>query len=102
MSDQKAKNARQCQFYLANQDFDFASQSLCTSLRRASAQKFVSYISKTGLPDFFLTQFTKIGENIPNCNLQLNGRNIFQIGVEYTNLLHSTALQNLPKLGFFV
>jgi hypothetical protein len=31
-----------------------------------------------------------------------NGRNIFQMTLEYTNLFHSKALQNLHKVGFLV
>jgi hypothetical protein len=33
-----------------------------------------------------------------------NGRNMFQMAIVdfYNNLFHSKALQNLPKLGFFV
>jgi hypothetical protein len=50
---------------------------------------------------FFLTQFTKRGEkytkwpqNVPN------GHVSYQIAVKYTNILHSEALQNLPKIVF--
>jgi hypothetical protein len=28
--------------------------------------------------------------------------NIFQMGMKYTNIFHSKALQNLPKVGFLV
>jgi hypothetical protein len=56
-----------------------------------------------------LTQYAKAGENMPNCHQNTkrpwnvpNGRNIFQMDIEYTNLFHSKVLQNLPKLGFLV
>jgi hypothetical protein len=39
-----------------------------------------------GLPDFSLPY----------------GRNIIQMAIEYTNPLHSKAIQSLPKLGFLV
>jgi hypothetical protein len=59
---------------------------------------------------FFLAQCTKIGENIPNRTKLSNGPNtdlpndssIFQMATDYINLLHSKAVQNLPKLGFLV
>jgi hypothetical protein len=35
-------------------------------------------------------------KNVPN------GRSIIQMAKEYTNLFHSKALQNLPKLEFLV
>jgi hypothetical protein len=58
---------------------------------------------------FFVTQYTKTGENIPNyynitkwpLNIP-NGRKIFQMTIKYTNIFHSKALQDLPKLGFLV
>jgi hypothetical protein len=59
------------------------------------------------LPDFFETIYQN-GENIPN-KKGLNGQKIFpvsekiiQMPMKYTNIFHSTALQNLPKLGFLV
>jgi hypothetical protein len=64
----------------------------------------------TRVAGFFLTKYTKTGENIPKlplnyqlANLYLgNGCNIFQMAIEHTNLFNSKALQNLPKLVFLV
>jgi hypothetical protein len=50
-----------------------------------------------------------MAKNVPNgqkCTkwpkmYQMTVIDIFQIAREYTNLFHSKALQNLPKLGFF-
>jgi hypothetical protein len=47
------------------------------------------------LPDFFLTQYTKTGENTPN------GRKIYQMGTEYTNLFNSKALHIDPNFWDF-
>jgi hypothetical protein len=41
-------------------------------------------VLKPELPDFFLTQYTKMGWNIPNCLNVLNGHNIIQMAVEFT------------------
>jgi hypothetical protein len=43
---------------------------------------------------FFLTQYTKTGENIPNCHLH-NCR----MAIKYSNLFHFEALQNLPNFS---
>jgi hypothetical protein len=59
---------------------------------------------------FFLTHCTKlektyqIATKLPNGNYICiqNDRNIFQMATEYTNLLHSKALKNIPKLGILV
>jgi hypothetical protein len=49
--------------------------------------------------------------NIPNDNklyqkghklYYVNGREIFQMVIKYNNIVHSKALQILPKLGFLV
>jgi hypothetical protein len=37
-----------------------------------------------------------VAKNLPN------GRKIFQMVIKYNNILHSKALQNLPKCGFLV
>jgi hypothetical protein len=49
------------------------------------------------------------GENIPNlpqlCQMYWNipnGREIFQMAIKYTNFFHFKALQNVPKLEFWV
>jgi hypothetical protein len=62
----------------------------------------------TGLPDFSWSKHTKMGriyQIATNYNKQPkiipNGHKIFQMGTKYTNIFHSKALQNLPKLGFF-
>jgi hypothetical protein len=39
---------------------------------------------------------TKYASNIPN------GRKIYQMSTKYTNIFHSTDLQNLPKFVFWV
>jgi hypothetical protein len=58
---------------------------------------------------FFLAQYTKTGENIPNdhniAKWPLNVANvskIFQMTVKNTTIFHSKAHQNLPKLGLLV
>jgi hypothetical protein len=45
----------------------------------------------------------QIATKLPNGhNIHIpNGRNIFQIAIEITNLFYSKALQNLHKSGFF-
>jgi hypothetical protein len=43
-----------------------------------------------------MVQYTKAGKNT------LNDHNIYHIGLEYTNISYSKALQNLPKWGFWV
>jgi hypothetical protein len=45
---------------------------------------------------FLLIQSTKTGKYTTNCHL------IFQTTEKHTDILHSEALQNLPKLGFLV
>jgi hypothetical protein len=42
------------------------------------------------------TRISKLPKNIPN------GRNIFQIVLNYTNIFHFKSFKNLPKLGFLV
>jgi hypothetical protein len=58
---------------------------------------------------FFLTQYTKTGKNIPKYHnitkwpLSIkDGLKIFSMTTIYIGILHSKALQNLPKLGFLV
>jgi hypothetical protein len=58
---------------------------------------------------FFLTQYTKTGKTDQIAAKLPNGNKMFQMAVVYykrpkniTNLLHSEALQNLPKLVFLV
>jgi hypothetical protein len=62
-----------------------------------------------GLPDFSWHTIPKgekmyqIATKLPNAHkCTPNGRNIFRMAIEYTNLSHSKTLQNLPKLGFLV
>jgi hypothetical protein len=63
-------------------------------------------VTRPGLPDWhnvpkwwkiyqIAAKFTKWPWNVTN------GRNIFQMAIEYNNLFHSETLQNLHKLGFF-
>jgi hypothetical protein len=42
------------------------------------------------------TKYTKVTLNLPN------SRKIFQMAVKYSNIIHTEALQNIPKLGFLV
>jgi hypothetical protein len=58
---------------------------------------------------FVLTQYTKIGVKYTKIASKLpnghkihipNGRTILQVAIEYTDLFHFKALQNLPKLVF--
>jgi hypothetical protein len=51
--------------------------------------------STSGLPDFSWPKRTKLGKNISN------GRKILQMVIKYTNIFHSKAIQNLPKIGIF-
>jgi hypothetical protein len=51
---------------------------------------------------FFLTRYTKTGEIYQIATKLPNGRNKFRMAIEYSNLFHSEASQNLPKLGFLV
>jgi hypothetical protein len=58
---------------------------------------------------FFVTQYTTTGKNIPNyqkntkCPLNIpNAHYIFQMGIKYTNIFRSNALQKSPKFGFLV
>jgi hypothetical protein len=57
---------------------------------------------------FFLIQFTKRGENIPNYSKLTNGQKMYQMveipifQMEYASLFLSKALQKLPKVGFLV
>jgi hypothetical protein len=46
--------------------------------------------------------YTKLPLNYQMAKNVPNGQNIFQMAKEYTNLFHSKALQNLPKLEFWV
>jgi hypothetical protein len=41
------------------------------------------------------TNYTTLSYNVPN------GRKIFPMVMKYTNIFHSMAHQNIPKLGFF-
>jgi hypothetical protein len=58
---------------------------------------------------FFLTQYIKTRENIPN-NHNIakwpkdipNDRKIFSMAIKYTSIFQSKVLQNLPKMGFLV
>jgi hypothetical protein len=53
----------------------------------------------------FLIPCTKMGETIQNYQMAIKctiGRKKIQRALEYTNLFHSKALQNLPKLKFLV
>jgi hypothetical protein len=95
---------------------------------KASEELFVSFSARCrllpGLPDFPSRNVPKLGEmyqiatNLPNGHksTKIYGRNIFQIiylhrymhmhnvhmAKYYTNLFHSKALQNLPKLVLFL
>jgi hypothetical protein len=60
---------------------------------------------------FFLVQKYQNGKNIPNDRKPykttinysiLNDSKLFQMAIKYTNIFHSKALHNLPKLGFLV
>jgi hypothetical protein len=58
---------------------------------------------------FFLKQYTKTVKIYQIITTLLNYRKIYQMAVKYvflmtinyTNIFHSEALQNVPKLGFF-
>jgi hypothetical protein len=64
----------------------------------------------TGLPDFsWDNRYTKTGKMIQNDHKITkttksipNSRNIFQMGIKYTIIFRSKALQNLAKFGFLV
>jgi hypothetical protein len=46
---------------------------------------------------------TKVATKLPNGHkMYQNGSNKFQMAIEFTNLFHSKALKNLPKLGFLL
>jgi hypothetical protein len=46
-------------------------------------------------------KYTKLPLNYQIATKLPNGLNIFQMVIKYTNLFHSKALQNLPKLDFW-
>jgi hypothetical protein len=56
----------------------------------------ISQLCTSGLPDFSGCGYTKRPQNIPN------GCKIDQMAINYTNIFHCKALQNLPKVGFSV
>jgi hypothetical protein len=56
----------------------------------------------TRLPDFSWHNIPKRGKRYQIATKLPNGRNIFKIAKENTNLFHSKALQNLSKLRFLV
>jgi hypothetical protein len=52
--------------------------------------------ARPGLPDLSW-------HNIPKPRkIYQNGRTVYQMTIQYTNIFHSKALQNLRKLGFLV
>jgi hypothetical protein len=53
---------------------------------------------------FFLLQYSKTGESIPNYPRQYTKlpEAIYQMAIKYTNIFHSETLQNLPKFRFLV
>jgi hypothetical protein len=62
----------------------------------------------TRVARFLLTQYTKTVHNIPNYHNFTkwpksipNGSKIFQMTTSYTNIFHSNAHPNIPKLDFF-
>jgi hypothetical protein len=64
-------------------------------------------VSSAGLPDFFLTQYTKRGKIYEIATKLPNDHKMYQIdvisnGIKYTNTFLSKALQNFPKLRFLV
>jgi hypothetical protein len=62
-----------------------------------------------GVARFFLTQYTKTKENIPNYHFVTkrpqnipNDRKTFQMKLRYASIFYSKPIQNLPKMGFLV
>jgi hypothetical protein len=53
------------------------------------------------LPEFSLHNIPKRVKIYQIATKLPNGRNIFQVTIENTNVFNSNALQNLPKLGFW-
>jgi hypothetical protein len=47
-------------------------------------------------------KYTKLPPNYRRAKIHQNGRNKFQMALEFNNFFYSKALQNLPELGFLV
>jgi hypothetical protein len=68
---------------------DMQKKSFCSPSLHQGCQIFLETMYQNG------EKIIKITTKLPN------GRNIFQMGIKYTNIFHSKALQNLHKWKIF-
>jgi hypothetical protein len=68
----------------------------------SDAEMFEDRSMKQGCQIFLGTNIPKLEKYTKGPQTTPNGDKFYQMAVKYTNIFHSMALQNIPKVGFLV